>query len=52
MKVSTHYYKVDNQHGLRWRTPLQFGKSWDIIGSVVMKNPGSSAPKAERPITD
>lgn len=40
MKVYTHYYKIDDNEGLRWPTLLQFGKSWDIIGSVVMKNPG------------
>lgn len=44
MKVYSHYYKEENQEGLRWRTILQFGNSWDIIGSVVMKNPGSSVP--------
>lgn len=44
MKVYSHYYKIDNQLGLRWRTLLKFGKSWDVIGSVVMKNPGSAVP--------
>lgn len=29
----------------RWRTLLQFGNSWDVIGSVVMKNPGSASPQ-------
>lgn len=28
----------------RWRTILQLGNSWDVIGSVVMKNPGSAKP--------
>ena len=43
MKVYTHYAEVDGT-GFRWRTLLQFGNSWDIIGSVVMKNPGTAAP--------
>ena len=46
MKVYTHYKAnviVDNHpYEYRWRTLLQFGSSWDIIGSVVMKNPGSA----------
>lgn len=49
MKVYTHYYKAKDAKSteFRWRTLLQFGKSWDIIGSVVMKNPGSSKPKVK-----
>lgn len=46
MKVYAHYLK-DGDVEYRWKTLLQFGKNWDIIGSVVMKNPGSAAPKAE-----
>ena len=46
MKVYTHYKAneiIDNHpYEYRWRTLLQFGSSWDIIGSVVMKNPGSA----------
>ena len=45
MKVYAHYYndkEVKNEY--RWRTLLQFGTSWNIIGSVVMKNPGSASP--------
>lgn len=46
MKVYTHYKAniiVDNSsYEYRWRTILQFGSSWNIIGSVVMKNPGSA----------
>ena len=45
MKVFAHYYKSETTgNDYRWRTLLQFGTSWDIIGSVVMKNPGSAAP--------
>lgn len=43
MRVYTHYTEVEGT-GFRWRTLLQFGSSWDIIGSVVMKNPGTAAP--------
>lgn len=45
MKVFAHYFKSkDTLNDYRWRTLLQFGNSWEIIGSVVMKNPGSAAP--------
>ncbi len=44
MKVYTHYYNY-KEEAFRWRTLLQFGQSWDIIGSVIMKNPGTAAPK-------
>ncbi len=46
MRVYTHFKKnifFDNKPWeYRWRTLLQFGSSWKIIGSVVMKNPGSA----------
>ena len=45
MKVFAHYYKSETTgNDYRWRTLLQFGTSWNIIGSVIMKNPGSAAP--------
>ena len=51
MKVFAHYLGNDSKWSLsidgyqyRWRTILQFGDSWDVIGSVVMKNPGSATP--------
>lgn len=53
MKVYTHFKIIDNHIGnngkpvedsVRWRTLLQYGESWEIIGSVVMMNPGSSRP--------
>ena len=45
MKVFAHYYQSEETgNNYRWRTILQFGTSWDIIGSVVMKNPGSAEP--------
>lgn len=43
MKIYSHYTKITEKEGSRWRTLLQFGNSWDILGSVVMKNPGSAA---------
>ena len=43
MKVFTHYTNLTTKaDGVRWRTLLQFGNSWEIKGSVVMKNPGAS----------
>jgi len=44
MKVYAHYKKI-NGIEYRWRTLLQLGDSWDICGTVVMKNPGSSHPQ-------
>lgn len=43
MKVYTHYYK-NNNLAFRWRTLLQFGDSWEVIGTIVMKNPGTASP--------
>lgn len=45
MKVFAHYFQPEETgNDYRWGTILQFGTSWDIIGSVVMKNPGSAEP--------
>lgn len=52
MKVYTHFIKIDENDGYRWRTLLQFGNSWDCIGSVVMKNPGSSKMVDSVPISN
>ena len=44
MKVYAHYKgkeKTGDGNSYRWRTLLQFGDSWECIGSVFMKNPGS-----------
>lgn len=43
MKV---YAEFKEEDGLQFRTKtlLQFGDSWDLIGSIVMKNPGSAKP--------
>lgn len=43
MKVFAHYECNENIE-YRWRTLLQFGSSWNVLGSVVMKNPGSARP--------
>ena len=57
MKVYAHYAspkthpEIKNEY--RWRTLLQFGTSWEVIGSVVMKNPGSAVPLTpDKPIED
>lgn len=54
MRIFAHYSEskeTGNQY--RWRTLLQFGTSWEVIGSVVMKNPGSAAPLTpDKPIED
>ncbi|MCD8313208.1 MAG: hypothetical protein LUC24_03520 [Bacteroidales bacterium] len=44
MRVFTHYWEVPGTdgEGVRWRTLLQFGDSWEVRGSAVMKNPGAA----------
>lgn len=45
MKVYALYFKSEETgNDYRWRTLLKFGTSWNVIGSVVMKNPGSASP--------
>ena len=51
MKVYTHFFKINETEGFRWRTLLHFGNSWDCIGSIVMKNPGSSTFTKEAPVS-
>lgn len=43
MKVFAEYFEED---GLQYRinTLLQFGDSWELIGNVVLANPGSAKP--------
>lgn len=43
MKVYARYFE-ENELGFRRDTILQFGDSWDLIGSVILINPGSAAP--------
>lgn len=49
MKVYTHYL-CENDIEYRWRTILQIGDSWEVRGTIFMKNPGSS--KKNKPIKD
>lgn len=43
MKFFTHYTNLGSKgDGIRWRTILKFGNSWEVKGSVVMKNPGAA----------
>ena len=44
MKVFAEYVK-ENGIEYRKRTLIQFGASWDLIGSAVLKNPGSATPQ-------
>lgn len=37
-------YLTENDLNYRKRTLLQFGDSWELIGSAVLKNPGSACP--------
>ena len=40
-KVYTHYL-CEHDVEYRWRTILQIGDSWEVRGTLFMKNPGSS----------
>ena len=53
IKVYTHY-KCENDIEYRWRTIIQIGNSWDVRGTIFMKNPGSSKPveSIDQPIED
>ena len=43
MKIYAEFIN-DESLMFRTRTLLQFGDSWDLIGSIIMKNPGSAKP--------
>lgn len=45
MKVYARYFE-ENGLGFRRDTILQFGNSWDLIGSIILINPGSAAPRS------
>ena len=51
MKVFAEYKEKD---GLEYRmnTLLQFGESWELIGNIVLANPGSATPRKEKPNLD
>lgn len=52
MKVYAHFIEEGGVM-YRWRTLLQFGNSWQVKGSVVMKNPGSAYPLCPgQPVSD
>ena len=44
MKVYARYFE-ENGLGFRRDTILQFGDSWDLIGSIILINPGSASPQ-------
>lgn len=46
MKVYAQYFELD---GISYRlnTILQFGDSWELLGNVVLSNPGSAEPIKE-----
>lgn len=44
MKVYARYFE-ENELEFRRDTILQFGDSWNLIGSVILINPGSAAPR-------
>ncbi|HDB1444035.1 TPA: hypothetical protein O6E10_003624 [Vibrio cholerae] len=46
MKVFAEYY-LDDGLQFRCNTLLQFGTSWDLIGNIVLANPGSAEPVSE-----
>lgn len=43
MKVYAEYFE-ENGLSFRTNTILQFGNSWDLIGNIVLANPGSATP--------
>lgn len=43
MKVFAEYF-TENNLTYRTNTILQFGDSWDLIGNIVLANPGSAEP--------
>lgn len=46
MNVYAEYFTEDDIN-FRKITILQFGDSWDLIGSAILKNPGSASPLEE-----
>lgn len=43
MNVYAEYFE-ENGLSFRTNTILQFGNSWDLIGNIVLANPGSATP--------
>ena len=44
MKVYAEYF-TENGISFRTNTLLQFGDSWELIGNIVLANPGSAQPQ-------
>ncbi|TFV94493.1 hypothetical protein E4S40_10755 [Algoriphagus kandeliae] len=51
MKVYAEFHK-EGYNQYRRITLLQFGESWDLLGSAVLKNPGSAQPMDKVSIED
>ncbi|WP_299577491.1 hypothetical protein [uncultured Sunxiuqinia sp.] len=49
MRVYARYFSEDNLN-FRRTTLIQFGDSWELIGSAVLINPGSAHPISNTPI--
>lgn len=47
MKVYAQLISDNNSFKYRLNTLLHFGNSWDLIGNIVLANPGSAEPKNE-----
>lgn len=47
MKVYAQIISDNNGFKYRLNTLLHFGNSWDLIGNIVLANPGSAKPKNE-----
>ena len=43
MNVYAEYIE-ENELSFRTNTILQFGDSWELIGNIVLANPGSATP--------
>lgn len=43
MKIYAEYFE-ENNFKFRTNTILQFGDSWNLIGNIILANPGSSKP--------
>ena len=46
MDVYAEYF-VENNLTYRRNTILQFGNSWELIGNIVLANPGSAKPRSD-----
>lgn len=44
MQVYSHYHIGEQNIAYRWRTLLQFGNSWDVIGTTFLQHPGTTTP--------